>query len=61
MVSYGYPPHTTQCDRSNGQLFTDNKDRFPNIDDDIQEYLESVLESTCEDMESIEDVYDEIG
>ena len=31
------------------------KDRFPNIDDDIQEYLESVLESTCEDMESIDD------
>ena len=37
------------------------KDRFPNIDDDIQEYLESVLESTCEDMESIDDVYDGIG
>ena len=37
------------------------KDRFPNIDDDIQEYLESVLESTCEDMESIDDVYDAIG
>ena len=37
------------------------KDRFPNIDNDIQEYLESVLESTCEEMESIEDVYDATG
>ena len=34
---------------------------FPAIDADIEEYVTAVLESTCEDLEVVEDVYDGIG
>ena len=37
------------------------KEDFPAIDADIQEYVTVVLESTCEDLEVVDDVYDGIG
>ena len=37
------------------------KSMFPNIDTDIQNYVEGVLESTCEDLETDEDVFEGIG
>ena len=37
------------------------KEDFPAIDADIQEYVTAVLESTCEDLEVVGDVYDGIG
>ena len=37
------------------------KTTFPNIDEDILNYVEGVLESTCEDLETVDDVYDGIG
>jgi len=37
------------------------KEEYPDIDNDIQQYLETVLAYTCEDMDSIEDVFDAIG
>ena len=37
------------------------KTTFPSIDEDILNYVEGVLESTCEDLETVDDVYDGIG
>ena len=37
------------------------KEDFPAIDADIEEYVSSVLESTCEDLDSVDDVYNGIG
>ena len=37
------------------------KEYFPGIDADIEEYVSAVLESTCEDLEAVDDVYDGIG
>merc|ERR1712243_163626 len=37
------------------------REKYPGMDDDIQQYLETVLASTCEDMDSIEDIFDGIG
>ena len=37
------------------------REKYPGIDNDIQQYLETVLASTCEDMNSIEDIFDGIG
>ena len=37
------------------------KKDFPAIDADIREYVTAVLESTCEDLEVVDDVYDGIG
>ncbi len=31
---------------------------FPNLNDDIYAYLESVLENATEDIETVEDVYE---
>ena len=33
------------------------KEAFPAIDADIEEYVSAVLESTCEDLEAVDDVY----
>lgn len=37
------------------------REKYPDIDNDLQQYLEGVLVSTCEDMETIDDIYDGIG
>ena len=37
------------------------KDAFPKIDDDIYHYVESVLETSIDDFEEIDDVYEAIG
>ncbi len=37
------------------------KDAFPKINEDIYSYVESVLESSADDFESEEDVYEAIG
>jgi len=37
------------------------KDAFPKIDDDLYQYVEGVLETSCEDFENIDDVYEAIG
>ena len=37
------------------------KEGFPAIDADIEEYVTAVLESTYEDLEVVDDVYDGIG
>ena len=37
------------------------KEYFPEIDADIEDYVSAVLESTCEELEALDDVYDAIG
>nr|QTW43718.1 ABCF3 [Eurytemora affinis] len=37
------------------------KKSFPNLNDDIYAYLESVLENATEDIETVEDVYEAVG
>ena len=37
------------------------KEDFPAIDADIEEYVSSVLESACEDLDAVDDVYNGIG
>jgi len=37
------------------------KDSFPNINDDIYQYVESVLQNALDDFETEEDVYEAIG
>jgi len=37
------------------------KDAFPKIDDDLYQYVESVLETSVDDFENIDDVYEAIG
>jgi ATP-binding cassette, subfamily F, member 3 len=37
------------------------KEAFPKINDDIYSYVESVLESSADDFENEEDVYEAIG
>ena len=34
---------------------------FPEIDSDIKDYVAAVLDSTCEDLEAVDDVYDALG
>ena len=34
---------------------------FPEIDSDIKDYVAAVLNSTCEDLEAVDDVYDALG
>ena len=37
------------------------KEDFPAIDADIEDYVSAVLDSTCEDLEAVDDVFDGIG
>ena len=37
------------------------KEDFPAIDADIEDYVSAVLNSTCEDLEAVDDVFDGIG